>query len=559
MVVVLSMRINELIYIYVHATLTLVSIDDWASIVQKHRDTLGTFYTRQVDDRAWPPVKATNFINLALIKDRRGWRRTLQGAVDKTINEGDTAFYCTIFDDIEAVRFILFEGVRGSGKTTLMNKISRDWACRDILASYLLLLVPLRRLNNKEDRNIRTILEVTYPGFPESDLEQLALFIEQNQGQGVVFAFDGLDEYVPLFMTKQTIDNIFQIMYGKSFTKALVIVTSRPSACAEFREYAKKQIEVLGFLKAQITDYIQHYFDKDEHKAKQLILHLEQHPNLMNMAYLPLHCAMLAFLYEEDTLLPETETEFYKFFTVSTLLRDIRKRQGGVDISLKSFDCLAAGDKATFDKICELAFNATVKSKQVFTADDVRSISTFTNEDGGSLGLVVVDHCFTRYGLDCTYTFLHVTFQEYLAAVHITGFTDAQKIELIKKHRRDKHLSAVWKFLCGMINFTSPSALDVFKTLLETTAAKDKLFQLQCCHESQNSLACKHMVSASKAQLKFNSINFNQSDCVAIGYAVYESDDEPVQLVFNGCNFSYEGVIALMQKVEDHPVSITLK
>lgn len=556
--------------------------------MQKHRDTLATSYIRQVDDRAWPPVKATNFINLALVKDRRGGRKTIRGAVDKTINKGDAAFYSTIFDDIETDRFILFEGVPGSGKTTLMSKISRDWACREILKSYLLLLVPLRRLNNKEDCNIRTILQVAYPGFPESDLEQLAIFIEQNQGEGVVFAFDGLDEYIPHFYdpitklkeelpygtkkplrrqlsdffagsTKQTIDDIFQIMYGKSFTKALVIVTSRPSACAEFREYAKKRIEVLGFLKAQITDYIHHYFDKDEDKAKHLLLHLEQHPNLMNMAYLPLHCAMLAFLYEEDTLLPETETEFYKFFTISTLLRDMRKRQGGVDISLKSFDCLAAGDKATFDKICELAFNATVKSKQVFTADDVRSISTFTNEDAGSLGLVVVDHCFTKYGLDGTYTFLHLTFQEYLAAVHITGLTDAQKIEFIKKHRRDKHLSVVWKFLCGMINFTSPSAMDVFKILLDTAAAKDKLFQLQCCHESQNSLACKHMVSASKAQLKFNSINFNPSDCTAIGYAVYKSDEEPVQLVFNDCNFSYEGVIALMQKVEDHSVSITLK
>ena len=556
--------------------------------MQKHRDTLATSYIRQVDDRAWPPVKATNFINLALVKDRRGGRKTIRGAVDKTINKGDAAFYSTIFDDIETDRFILFEGVPGSGKTTLMSKISRDWACREILKSYLLLLVPLRRLNNKEDCNIRTILQVAYPGFPESDLEQLAIFIEQNQGEGVVFAFDGLDEYVPHFYdpitklkeelpygtkkplrrqlsdffagsTKQTIDDIFQIMYGKSFTKALVIVTSRPSACAEFREYAKKRIKVLGFLKAQITDYIHHYFDKDEDKAKHLLLHLEQHPNLMNMAYLPLHCAMLAFLYEEDTLLPETETEFYKFFTISTLLRDMRKRQGGVDISLKSFDCLAAGDKATFDKICELAFNATVKSKQVFTADDVRSISTFTNEDAGSLGLVVVDHCFTKYGLDGTYTFLHLTFQEYLAAVHITGLTDAQKIEFIKKHRRDKHLSVVWKFLCGMINFTSPSAMDVFKILLDTAAAKDKLFQLQCCHESQNSLACKHMVSASKAQLKFNSINFNPSDCTAIGYAVYKSDEEPVQLVFNDCNFSYEGVIALMQKVEDHSVSITLK
>ena len=545
------------------------------------------YYIRQVDDRAWPPVKVTNFINLALIKDRCGWRKTIRGAADKTVSEGDTASYSTMFNDIEAERFILFEGRPGSGKTTLMNKISRDWACREILTSYLLLHIPLRRLNIKGDRNIQTILQVAYPGLSESDLEQLAVYIEQNQGEGVVFAFDGLDEYAPHFYDpitklkeelpygtkkplrrqltdffasskKQTIDDVFQIVYGKSFTKALVIITSRPSACTQFREYAKKRIEVLGFLKAQITEYLLHYFDKDEHKAKQLSLHLEQHPNLLNMAYLPLHCAMLAFLYEEDTLLPETETEFYRFFTISTLLRDMRKRQGGVEFSLKSFDCLPMSDKAIFDKICQLAFTATVKSKQVFSADDVKSISTFT-DDGGSLGLVVIDHCFTRYGLDDTYTFLHLTFQEYLAAVHITGLTVAQQLELIKKHRNDKHLSVVWKFLCGQINFSNPNAMDIFKSVLDTAAAKDKLIQLQCCHESQNPLVCKHVITASKAQLKFRSTNFTPSDSTAIGYAVHECDVEPVQLVFQDCNLSYEGATALLKKIEDHPVSLTLK
>lgn len=545
------------------------------------------YYIRQVDDRAWPPVKVTNFINLALIKNRCGWRKTIRGAADKTVNEGDTASYSTMFNDIEAERFILFEGRPGSGKTTLMNKISRDWACREILTSYLLLYVPLRRLNTKGDRNIRMILQVAYPGLSESDLEQLAVYIEQNQGENVIFAFDGLDEYAPHFYDpitklkedlpygtkkplkkqltaffasskKQAIDDVFQIMYGKSFTKALVIVTSRPSACTQFREYAKKRIEVLGFLKAQITEYLLHYFDKDEHKAKQLALHLEQHPNLLNMAYLPLHCAMLAFLYEEDTLLPETETEFYKFFTISTLLRDMRKRQGGVEISLKSFDCLPMSDKAIFDKICQLAFTATVKSKQVFSADDVKSLSTFT-DDGGSLGLVVIDHCFTRYGLDDTYTFLHLTFQEYLAAVHITGLTVAQQLELIKKHRNDKHLSVVWKFLCGMISFSNPNAMDIFKSVLDTAAARDKLIQLQCCHESQNPLACEHVITASKAQLKFKSTNFTPSDCTAIGYVTHECDDEPVQLSFQDCNLSSEGAIALLNKIEDHPVSLTLK
>ena len=101
-------------------------------------------------------------------------------------------------------------------------------------------------------------------------------------------------------------------MKGEYLTKCTIFVTSRPAACNNIREYAGKRIEVLGFLKPQIIEYVNHYFGTDENKAQQLVAHLEYHPNLMNMAYLPLHCAMLAFLYEGDIFLPETETEFYE-------------------------------------------------------------------------------------------------------------------------------------------------------------------------------------------------------------------------------------------------------
>ena len=269
---------------------------------------------------------------------------------------------------------------------------------------------------------------------------------------------------------------------------------------------------------------------------------------------------MLAFLYEEDTVLPETETEFYKHFTLSTLLRCIRKREGGV-IPLMFFDQLPDNDKVIFDKICELAFNATVKSKQVFTSVDVKSLLTdlaSTKNDVSSLGLVVIDHCFTRYGLDETYTFLHLTFQEYLAAVHIAGLSESQRMDIIKAHHKEKHLLVVWKFLCGMTDFTSASAMDAFKCLIETTKAKDKLFQLQCCHESQHSLPCTHVINASNGRVEFNGSNFTPSDCAAIGYTIKKSDYGTVDLTFNECTFSFEGALAFLQQIDDHSTSVTL-
>ena len=518
-------------------------------LVRRCQNKLRELYKRQVDDHAWPPVKATNFINLALIKDHSSWRKTVQKSADEIIGKKTSTSYTSIFNDIKGQdikKLILLEGRPGSGKTTLMSKISHDWAEQKILKSKLLIFVPLRRLNAEPDHSLATILRVACPTLTQSDVNMLECHIERRVGQGIVFAFDGLDEYVP---QKQN-EKVVELLFGKSLTKSMVIMTSRPAACTEFRRYAKKRIEVLGFLKSQIIEYVNHYFKDEKHKAQQLVTHMEQHQNLINMAYLPLHCAMLAFLYEEDTVLPETETEFYKHFTLSTLLRSKRKVHGRV-ITIMSFDQLPDHDKIIFNKICKLAFNATVESKQVFTSVDIKSIlsdDVSTKSDMSSLGLVVIDRYFMKYGLDETYTFLHLTFQEYLAAVHIAGLSESQQMDVIKTYRDKGHLSVVWRFLCGMMDFSNPSAMDIFKSLMVTT--NDTRFKLQCCLESQHSLPCTHVISAFCGQVKIYSRYISPSDCAAIVYAINKSDYQTVDFTFNGDRFNIIDVTGIQVLVE---------
>ena len=241
-------------------------------------------------------------------------------------------------------------------------------------------------------------------------------------------------------------------------------------------------------------------------------------------------------------------------------MRSFRRKQGSVT-TITSFDHLPQREKITFDKVCKLAFNATIESKQVFTSADIESIlpdtdSTHARDDVSDLGLIVTDRYFMRYGLDDTYTFLHLTFQEYLAAVYIAGLKELERTNIIRKHKDKKNLSVVWRFLCGMMDFSCTNSMDTFKNLMEAT--EDRIIKIQCCYESQHSSPCNHVISGFNRQLKFNS--FTPSDCTAIGYTINKSNSHSmICLTFREGSFSSEGALSFLQNIDDHSLSLAIK
>ena len=107
------------------------------------------------------------FVNLVLIKQKAKSRcdYTIRGDVDDILEGKEVAEYEEIFRKYKKGELVLIEGRPGSGKTTLVHKITQDWAHGKpiLLGAKYVFLVTLRHLNyNKRDQSLSGIIEIFY-------------------------------------------------------------------------------------------------------------------------------------------------------------------------------------------------------------------------------------------------------------------------------------------------------------------------------------------------------------------------------------------------------------
>ena len=346
--------------------------------LEKLAETVRAVYRNQPEVRedCWPPVKKTRYINLAMLENERlGFRSdlaryTVRGSVDDIIKGKTVVSYSHIFEKVTSGSRILLEGRPGSGKTTLMNKISRDWANGEILNELVsvLISVQLRQLSSETTVALDAILSIFSP---RAEVDEYEREIRKSNGEGVCFALDGLDEYSN---TNLRSDFIHELIRGTKLPNSVVIDASRPAASCKFRRVAAQNIEVLGFLKPQIEEFVSDYYDKDEQKAQAFKAYLGDHQNVLHMCYLPIHAAIVTFLFGVmGSNLPETETEIYYEFTLQTLIRTLQKsgRDLDADVNLERFEDLGKEKRCIFLNICKLALSAT-EEKQGFIHKEVK-------------------------------------------------------------------------------------------------------------------------------------------------------------------------------------------
>ena len=479
-----------------------------------------------IPEDTWPPTASNVYINLALIKSSKDCMDiidyTIRGDADDIIAKKERVEYEQVFGEYNSKELILLEGRPGSGKTTLVHKVIKDWAKGEVLIKEkYLFFVTLRLLNSEgRDETLSDLLGLFYSN--DEELKVTRDYIEENDGEGVCFVIDGLDEYQPQNKKKSV---IYKLLDKTSLPRAMIIVSSRPSATPTLKkDVVTKRIEVFGFSEQQIFEYIDN-FPFGSSPACKLKEYLVSNPNILNMCYLPVHAAMICFLFRYDQGCTScTQTTMYEQFTRLIIHRHLTRCNA--DTEFPSLKELHGIPKKYFDDLCHLAFNMTTDSKQVISPHELGfQLSPYAGSHGDdeySLGLVTVYHTIHLTGRHQNYAFLHLTFQEFLAAYHIANLDTSQQMEIIEQYSESRHMFTVWTFYCGLVNFQF--GLIRFKQL--TKSCTDKFLLMRYGYESQQLDVCDEVVKHLNGILLFQGL-VTPTDLLAVSYIV-STTSQPV-------------------------------
>ena len=326
-------------------------------------------------------------------------------------------------------RRILIEGAPGIGKTVLLKEIAYRWANGTIMTEAKILFhLYLRDPRFQAVSTIKELIEY----FDYLDDEEISVAVKKlrrTNGEGVIFLFDSLDEYSDVLQNRFVSD----LLHHKILSKSIIVLTSRPNSSLSFHRKVEKRIEILGFGSAECNEYITKSLEALP-KQKELKKYLKRRPLLNCITYIPFYLSVLLFVYNNSGGLPETLTELMEFFIIHTIFLNLRKH-GTLVSCVETLADLPKPVNDIVDKLTKLAFYGIQNSKMVFSHREIKQVCPEIEQERNGYGLLqAVQHYPTQgAGTTISYSFLHMTIQEFLAALHISQHSTAKQVELLKQ------------------------------------------------------------------------------------------------------------------------------
>ncbi|XP_056096520.1 NLR family CARD domain-containing protein 3-like isoform X1 [Rhinichthys klamathensis goyatoka] len=413
--------------------------------------------------------------------------------MEKTARTQDTPIYCNdIFKPLhqpgceakDNIKTVLTKGIAGIGKTVSVQKFILDWtegkANQDVDFMFVL---PFRELNLIKDRqySLHRLLLDFHPELQDLDSK----IYEECK---VVFIFDGLDEsrkkHIFSYIKKVCDVNessslsvlMSNLIRGDLLPSAHIWITSRPAAANLIpSKYINRVTEIQGFTDPQKEEYFRKRIS-DELQASSIISHIRRSRSLHIMCHIPVFCwisaTVLQNLLKQDDRnaeIPQTLTEMYIHF----LLTQINMRNQKYDE--KDPEKILKSNRDVIVKLAELAFKQLMKGNVMFYEEDL--IESGIDVTDASVYSGICTEIFKEESVihqRKVYCFIHLSFQEFLAAFfvfycHVVKNMGLLKLFLNEGYTRYSQKNSLYELLKAAVNksFRSKNGhLDLFLRFL---------------------------------------------------------------------------------------------
>ncbi|XP_032413122.1 NLR family CARD domain-containing protein 3-like [Xiphophorus hellerii] len=270
-----------------------------------------------------------------------------------------------------------------------------------------------------------------------------------------LFIFDGLDEsrFTLDFKNNPILTDVTEsssvdvlvtnLIRRKLLPSALLWITTRPAAANQIpAECVGMATEVRGFTDPQKEEYFRKRFRDDEEKASRIISHIQKSKSLHIMCHIPVFCWITAKVLEdvmktrEGGKLPKTLTEMYIAFLEVNFAIKKEKYDGGK----KTRSIWSPENKKLIESLGKLAFEQLLKGNLIFYDKELKKCGI--NIKDAALFSGVFTEMFKRERGTCdisVYSFVHLSIQEFLAAVYMLHCFTSRKSEVIKTFLGEKY------------------------------------------------------------------------------------------------------------------------
>ena len=488
-------------------------VQNISKALSRYRNYLHSYYQdrMKLQDDKLSIAPSSKFINLALVKKDSCAAPKTQPRDNSTTLCDTTKFVSLIaMEDIvqQDSKFVLVEGVSGMGKSTLCWQLCREWDSLQSLKGYQIVLQ--LKLREKRIQSVTSLREVFYH-YDQELSKSVAEEVLHCEGQGVLFIMDRFDE-MPSSLPEDSL--IMMLIRGECLPAATCLLTTRPSVLHRqkiFPNDVRRIVHVIhGFSDECKVSFAEVAFKSQPEVARHFKEFILSNPIISSLMSIPVNCAIVAQVYKDITksakLMPKSMTHLYtSLISVRIKRRMIEKGIWHDESAVPNLHNLPVEVAAPFERVSRIARIGCRK-------EDVQL--DFTEVDVGEnfehLGLLSeTKELYVCEGAKSTYSFLHLSIQEFLAAWHLSGDPEFAGILFADMFQSSSSVRpgrmAFALFLAGLMG------ADKFGHI------NDQAFLATCLFEAQD---CSILEKQDTSFGKYQIAPKNQIEMYAFGYVL---------------------------------------